>query len=125
LSSIMSILSSSYAAGSPSQSLIPTGAKFANVDPTQYQGKWTGKDSTGQPFSLAITNVKGYRANVTFQSSSGLQYAKVFITTKNSFRIGSSSFVLTGTGKANVNTVVTDPTTGIQNVVTSAATLST
>jgi hypothetical protein len=121
----MSILSSSYAAGSPSQSLIPTGAKFANVDPTQYQGKWTGKDSTGQPFSLSITNVKGYRANVTFQSSSGLQYAKVFITTKSSFRIGSSSFVLTGTGKANVNTVVTDPTTGIQNVETSAATLST
>jgi hypothetical protein len=125
LSSIMSILSSSYAAASPSQSLIPTGAKFANVNPTQYQGKWTGKDDTGQPFSLSITNVKGYRADVTYQSSSGLQYAKVFITTNNSFRIGDSSFTLTGTGKANVNTVVTDATTGIQNVVTSAATLST
>jgi hypothetical protein len=121
----MSILSSSYAAASPSQSLIPAGAKFANVNPTQYQGQWTGKDSTGQPFSLSISDVKGFRANVSFQSSAGLQYAKVFITTNNSFRIGDSSFVLTGTGKANVNTVVTNSTTGIQTVETSAATLST
>jgi hypothetical protein len=121
----MSILSSSYAASTPSQSLIPVGAKFGTVNPTQYEGKWTGKDASGQPFSLAISNVKGYRANVTFQSASGLQYARVFITTNNSFRIGDSSFTLTGTGKANVNTVVTDATTGIQTIDTSAATLST
>jgi hypothetical protein len=125
LSSIMSILSSSYASASQSQSLIPVGAKFATVDPTQYQGKWTGKDSTGQPFSLSITDVKGYRANVVYQSSSGLQSAKVFITTNSSFRVGDSSFTLTGTGKANVSTVITDPTTGIQTIQTDAATLST
>jgi hypothetical protein len=121
----MSILSSSYAASTPSQSLIPVGAKFATVNPTQYEGKWTGTDSTGQPFSLSISDVKGYRANVTFQSSSGLQYAKVFITTNSSFRIGDSSFTLTGTGKANVSTVNTNSTTGIQTIETSAATLST
>lgn len=121
----MSILSSSYASGSQSQSLIPTGAKFANVNPAQYQGKWTGKDNSGQPFSLSITDVKGYRANVVYQSSAGLQSARVFITTNNSFRVGDSSFTLTGTGTANINTVITDPTTGIQNVETSAAKLAT
>jgi hypothetical protein len=121
----MSILSSGYASGSQSQSLIPIGAKFANVDPTQYQGKWTGKDSSNQPFSLSITDVKGYRANVVYQSSAGLQSARVFITTNNSFRIGDSSFSLTGTGKATINTVNTDPTTGIQTVATATATLST
>jgi hypothetical protein len=121
----MSILSSSYASGSQSQSLIPVGAKFANVDPTQYQGKWTGKDNTGQPFSLSITDVKGYRANVVYQSASGLQSARVFITTNSSFRVGDSSFTLTGTGKANVSTVITDPTSGNQTVDTSVATLST
>jgi hypothetical protein len=125
LSSIMSILSSGYAAGSQSQSLIPTGAKFANVNPTQYQGKWTGKDPQGQPFTMSITDVKGYRANVVYQSASGLQSARVFITTNNSFRVGDSSFTLTGTGKANISTVITDPTSGNQTIQTSAATLDT
>ena len=88
----MSILSASYSAASQTQSLIPVGAKFAPVDPTKYQGTWTGKDPLGQPFSLKITDVSGYRANVTFESSSGLQYAKVFITSNNSFRIGEFQF---------------------------------
>ncbi len=120
MSDIYSILSTSYA--STYQNLIPVGSKFANVDPTQYQGTWTGKDSSHQPFSLRITNVKGYRANVTFTSQSGQQYQRVFITTKNSFRIGDSSFTLTGTGVAQVKTVLTDPTTGTQAIDTSYAT---
>src|ERR1700744_6597596 len=114
----MSILSSGYASGSQSQSLIPTGAKFANVDPTQYQGKWTGKDSSGQPFTVSITDVKGYRANVVYQSSAGLQSARVFITTNRSFRVGDSSFTLTGTGKAKISTGNTEPKTGSQTVAT-------
>jgi hypothetical protein len=126
LSNIMSILSASYSAASQTQSLIPVGAKFAPVDPTKYQGAWTGKDPLGQPFSLKITDVSGYRANVTFESSSGLQYAKVFITSNNSFRIGDSSFTLSSTaGTAQLNTVVTDSTTGTQTVQQSTATLST
>jgi hypothetical protein len=97
---IMSILQSSYSAASQ-QSQIPVGAKFAPVDPTKYTGTWTGKDSTGQAFSLVISKVSGYRANVTYQSAAGgLQYQRVFISTKSSFRIGDSSFILTGTDKA-------------------------
>jgi hypothetical protein len=112
MADIMSILQSSYAAAA--QSLIPSGAKFANVDPTKYQGTWTGKDFQNQPMTISITKVSGYRASVTFQSSAGLQFQRAFIATNNSFRIGDSSFMLTGSGVAQVNTIVTDPTTGIQ-----------
>jgi hypothetical protein len=119
---IMSILQSSYSA-TAQQSLIPVGAKFAPVDPTKYAGTWTGKDSTGKPFSLEISKVSGYRANVTYQSAAGgLQHQRVFISTKSSFRIGDSSFILTGTNKAQVDTILTDPTTGIQSAEKAPAT---
>jgi hypothetical protein len=121
----MSILQSSYSAASQ-QSLIPVGAKFATVDPTKYTGTWTGKDSTGQAFSLVISKVSGYRANVTYQSAAGgLQYQRVFISTNSSFRIGNSSFTLTGDGTAQVNTILTDPTTGIQSAEKAPATRTT
>jgi len=118
---IMSILSSAYSAAP--QSLISPGDKFSKVDPTQYQGSWTGKDYTNQPFTISITKVSGYRANVTFQSAAGLQYQRALITTKGTFRIGDSQFKLTGTGVAQINTIVTDPTTGIQTNQQSVATL--
>jgi hypothetical protein len=108
----MSILQSSYT--STSQSLISPGDRFKAVDPTQYQGTWTGKDFKNQPFTISITKVSGYRANVTFESSSGLQFQRALITTKGTFRIGNSQFKLTGNGVAQINTIVTDPTTGIQ-----------
>ena len=108
----MSILQSSYT--SSSQSLISPGDKFTAVDPTKYQGTWTGKDYRNQPITISITKVSGYRANVTIQSSSGLQFQRALITTKGTFRIGNSQFTLTGTGVAQLNTIVTDPTTGIQ-----------
>jgi len=120
-SDIFSILQSSYSTGS-SQPLFSPGSKFAKVDPTQWQGTWTGKDFKNQPFTVSITNVKGYRANVTLQSSAGLQYAQVFITTKNSFRIGDSSFTLTANNTADLATVVTDPNTGIQSLNQAVAT---
>jgi hypothetical protein len=121
MADIMSILQSSYTATS-ANSLFSPGSKFANVDPTKWQGTWTGKDYQNQPFTFKITNVKGYRADVTFQSSAGLQEQKAFITTKNSFRIGDSSFTLTGNGVAKLATIVTDPNTGIQTENTATAT---
>jgi hypothetical protein len=121
MADIMSILQSSYSAAAP-QALFPVGSKFAKVDPTKWQGTWTGKDYKNQPFQISITKVSGYRANVTFESSAGLQTARVFITTKNSFRIGDSSFTLTGDGKAKLATIVTDPNTGIQTENTAPVT---
>ena len=121
MADIMSILQSSYSAAAP-QALFSPGSKFANVDPTKWQGTWTGKDFHNQPFTISITKVSGYRANVTFESSAGLQHARVFITTKNSFRIANSSFTLTGKGVAKLATIVTDPNTGIQTANTAVAT---
>jgi len=113
MSDIMSILQSSYSAAA-TPSLISPGDKFAPADPTQYQGTWTGKDYKNQPVTISITSVSGYRANVTLQTSAGLQYQRALITTKGTFRIGDSQFKLTGTGAAQISTIVTDPTTGIQ-----------
>ena len=123
MADIMSILQTSYAA-SP-QSLISPGDKFKAVDPTQYQGTWTGKDYNNQPFTLSITKVSGYRANVTFESAAGLQYQRALITTKGTFRVGNSQFTLTGDGAGKINTIVTDPTTGIQTNQQAVATRET
>jgi hypothetical protein len=124
MSSIMSILQSSYSTAA-APSLISPGDKFAAVDPTKYQGTWTGKDYKNQPVTISITKVSGFRANVTLQTSAGLQFQRALITTKGTFRIGDSKFQLTGTGAATISTIVTDPTTGIQTENQAAVKLNT
>jgi hypothetical protein len=117
MADIMSILQSSYAAAP--QSLIAPGSKFANVDPTKWAGTWTGTDDKKQDVNVSITKVSGFRANVTVNDvADGLQNARAFITTKNTFRIGNSQFVLTGDNKAKLITIVTDPNTGNQSALT-------
>jgi hypothetical protein len=118
------VLQSAYSTAA-APSLISPGDKFANVDPTQYQGTWTGKDFQNQPVTISITKVSGFRANVTLQTSAGLQFQRALITTKGTFRIGDSQFQLTGTGAAKVTTIVTDPTTGIQTENTTPIKLET
>jgi hypothetical protein len=121
---IFSILQSAYTA--PTQVSIPPGSKFANVDPTQWQGTWTATDSNNKPVTVTISNVSGYRANVRFQSADGgLQTSRVLINTNNVFRIGDSQMQLSGAGKMTISTIVTDPTTGNQSVETDHATLQT
>jgi hypothetical protein len=117
MADIMSILQSAYAA--TPQSLIAPGSKFANVDPTKWAGTWTGTDDKKQDVNVSITKVSGFRANVTVNDvADGLQNARAFITTKNTFRIGNSQFVLTGDNKAKLITIVTDPNTGNQSALT-------
>jgi hypothetical protein len=124
MADIMSILQSSYTANT--QSLIAPGSKFANVDPTKWAGTWTGTDEKKQPVSISITKVNGFRANVTVNDvADGQQSARAFITTKNTFRIANSQFALTGTGKAVLTTIVTDPSTGNQSALTVPLTLKT
>ena len=119
---IFSILQSSYT--TTTQASIPPGSKFANVDPTQWQGTWTTKDSNGKPITLNISNVSGYRANVRLQTADGgLQTGRVYINTNNVFRIGNSQIQVTGTGKITISTVITDATTGNQSLETDHATL--
>ena len=124
MADIMSILQSSYAAAP--QSLIAPGSKFANVDPTKWAGTWTGTDDKKQDVTVSITKVSGFRANVVVNDASeGMQNARAFITTKNTFRVGNSQFQLTGDGKAKLITIVTDPTTGNQSALTVPLTLKT
>ena len=119
---IFSILQSAYTPAT--QTSIPPGSKFAKVDPTQWQGTWTTKDSNGKPVTLTISNVSGYRANVRFQTADGgLQTGRVLINTNNVFRIGNSQMQLAGTGKMTISTVITDPTTGNESMETDHATL--
>jgi hypothetical protein len=119
---IFSILQSAYTP--TTQVSIPPGSKFANVDPTQWQGTWTTKDSNGKPVTLTISNVNGYRANVRFTTADGgLQTGRVLINTNNVFRIGSSQMQLTGAGKMTISTVITNQTTGNQSIETDHATL--
>src|ERR1700742_5166168 len=121
---IFSILQSSYTA--PTQISIPPGSKFANVDPTKWQGTWNATDTSGKPVTLQISNVSGYRATVRFQSQSGgLQVGRVYINTNGVFRIGDSQMQLTSAGKMTISTVITDPTTGNQSMETDQATLQT
>jgi hypothetical protein len=124
MSDIFSTLSSAYAA-STSSSLFSLGSKFSNVDPTQWQGTWTGKDTGNQSYTISISNVKGYRADVIYKGSQGFQSARVFISNQNSFRIGDSKFVLNGSGTATLASVVTSPYNGAQTVEQSTATLQT
>ncbi len=125
MADIMSILQSAYAAAP--QSLIAPGSKFANVDPTKWAGTWTGTDDKKQPVTVSITQgqaASGPTSRSTM-SSEGQQNARAFITTKNTFRVGNSQFVLTGAGKAKLTTIVTDPTTGKQSALTVPLTLKT
>lgn len=117
MTDIMSILQASYTTST--QSLIPIGSKFAAVTPSQWQGTWTGLDSNKKPVTVAISSISGYRANVKLTTADGgTQTARVFINTKNQFRIGDSQLQLTAAGKITISTVITDPTTGNQSIET-------
>jgi hypothetical protein len=119
---IFSILQSNYTA-TPQVSL-PPGSKFANVDPTQWNGTWTATDSTGKPVTLTVSNVSGYRATVRFQTASGgLQTGRVLINTNGIFRIGNSQIQLVSPGKLTISTVITNATTGNPSIETDHATL--
>jgi hypothetical protein len=118
---IMSILQSSYASASLNT---PSSTPYINVDPTLYQGNWSGTYSNNQKFDLSITAVNGFRAQLKYQSGSTIQYQSVLIK-DSSFRIGDTKFTLTAQGTADVKNAVTDPVTGNTGLVEGGATLAT
>jgi hypothetical protein len=120
MSDIFTILSNSYkTAPTPSSSSV----KYVSVDPTLYNGTWNGVYSTGEKFSFTISDVKGFRAKVKYQSGTGpIQFQDVLIK-DNSFRIGDSKFLLKKVGHAQVKTVVTNPATGASALNTAYADL--
>jgi hypothetical protein len=120
MSDIMSILQSSYT----SAGLNTTASKpYVAVDPKSYEGSWTGTYNNNSKFSLTISNVNGFRAQVKYQSGSTVQYQQVLIN-NSSFRIGDTKFSLTGTGQATVGSVITDPASGNTSLIQGTATQS-
>ena len=120
MSDIFSVLSTAYA----SAPLATPNVKYTPVDAKSYEGNWSGTYSNGQKFEFQISEVSGFRARVKYQSGGSTQYQQVLIG-NSSFRIGNTKFLLTGSGKAVVGNVVTDPVTGNSSLVKGAATQST
>jgi hypothetical protein len=115
---IMSILQNSYSTASLST---PSNTPYVAVDPTLYQGSWSGTYSNNQKFDISVSEVNGFRAQVKYQSGSTVQYQSVLIK-DNSFRFGDTKFTLTAQGTADVRNVVTDPISGNTSLVEGNAT---
>ena len=105
---LLSILSANYkTVGLTTRSK----TSYVAVDPTLYQGTWTGKYANNKTFKITVSNVSGFRAKVHYQSDTTSKYQDVLIKDQ-AFRVGDTKFVLTKAGKALIKNVVTDPATG-------------
>jgi hypothetical protein len=106
MADLLQILSSNYVAvGSLSTT---AGKKYVNVDPARFEGSWNGKYADGKAFSIAVSNVNGFRAQAKYQSNGTVKYQNVLIASDNTFRIGDSKFTLTKPGTAQIKTVISD-----------------
>jgi hypothetical protein len=120
MADVLSILSANYKTVGLT---VPTNTPYVAVDPTLYQGDWTGKYADNKSFKISVSNVTGFRAKVQYQSAGTNKYQDVLIK-DNSFRIGDTKFTLTATGKAQIKNVVTDPSTDGTYLDTAFATQS-
>ena len=71
MADVTSILSASYKSAGLS---IPSQTKYVAVDPTLYQGTWTGTYPDKKTFAIAVSNVSGFRAQVKYQSGGTVKY---------------------------------------------------
>ncbi len=117
MADVWSIISSNYKTVGTT---IPSKTPYVAVDPSVYNGTWTGTYSTNKKFSITISDVSGFRAKVKYQSDSTVKYQDVLIK-DNAFRVGDSKFTVTKIGTAQVKTVVTDPASGATTLLTAYA----
>jgi hypothetical protein len=108
MADLFSILSANFKTVGMS---VPSKTPYVPVDPTLYQGDWTGKYANNKSFKITVTNITGFRAKVHYESGSTNKYADVLIR-DNAFRIGDMKFMVTKEGTAVIKNVVTDPATG-------------
>ena len=120
MADLMSILSANYKAVGLT---VPSKTPYVAVDPTLYQGDWTGKYANNKSFKIIVSNVTGFRAKVQYQSGSTNKFQDVLIKDQ-SFRIGDTKFTLMSNGKAQIKNVVTDPSSGQTYLDTAYATHS-
>ena len=120
MTDIASILSASYKSSALTSA--PSTAKYVAVDPTLYQGDWTGKYANNKSFTVHVSGVSGFHAKVHYLSDGTSKYQEVLIK-GGSFRVGDTKFTLLNNGKAQIKNVVTDPATGSTYLDTAYATL--
>jgi hypothetical protein len=121
MADVLSILSANYKTVGLT---VPSKTPYVAVDPTLYQGNWTGKYANNKTFKVTVSNVTGFRAKVQYQSSDGTNKYQEVLIKDASFRVGDTKFTLTATGKAQIKNVVTDPATGGTFLDTAFATQS-
>ena len=108
MADILGTLASNYrTVGSTTPSKTP----YFDVDPANYEGKWSGKYADKKSFSVTVSNVTGFRAKVKYESGATVKYQDVLIR-DNAFRIADTKFALQRNGQAQIKTAVTDPATG-------------
>ena len=90
---------------------VPSKTAYVAVDPTLYQGTWTGKYANNKTFKITISNVTGFRAKVQYQSDGTNKFQDVLIKDQT-FRVGDTKFTLNKNGTALIKNVVTDPASG-------------
>ena len=120
MADLLSILSANYKAVGLT---VPSNTPYVAVDPSLYQGNWSGKYANNKTFKITVSNVSGFHAKVRYQSDGTNKYQDVLIKDQ-AFRIGDTKFVLTKVGTALIKNVVTDPATGSTYLDTAYATQS-
>ena len=108
MADMMSILAANYKTVGTT---IPTKTPYVAVDPTLYEGSWSGKYANQKTFKVTVSNVVGFRAKVQYQSEGTNKYQDVLIKDAT-FRVGDTKFTLQNNGTALVKNVVTDPASG-------------
>jgi hypothetical protein len=108
MADMMAILMASYKAAGLN---VPSKTPYVAVDPALYEGSWTGKYPDSKTFTIKVSQIDGFRAQVQYSSGSTNKYQQVLIK-DNAFRIGDTKFTLQGRNSALVKNVVTDPATG-------------
>jgi len=121
MANITSILSASYK--SNVLNVARSNSKYAAVDPSLYQGSWSGKYANNKSFTVTVSEVSGFRAKVHYQSDGVSKYQDVLIK-DNAFRVGDTKFTLTAKGQAQIKNVVSDPASGQTYLDTAYATQS-
>lgn len=119
MADVLSILSTAYKTTTPT-----TSGKYVAVDPDLYKGSWNGTYANGKKFTVNVSQVDGFRAQVKYQSEGTVKYQQVLIK-DSQFRVGDTKFYLTADNKATIKNVVTDPVTGSTYLDTAYATRST
>src|ERR1700682_5818677 len=109
MADLMSILSANYKSVGL---VVPSKTPYVAVDPKLYQGTWSGTYANKKTFTITVSNVSGFRAQVKYQSDSTVKYQSVLIKDL-SFRVGDTKLTLSAKlGTAQIKNVVTDPATG-------------